>query len=128
MFLIYSDRSYGSWIYLWNQFLSPLKIWVRIPFIERCIHCIHDWSYLTIGCYSLQQYVIVCQWHATACWFFPVTTVFSTTKTDCYDITGLSMHFCKASFVGGSWWHWMLFYLQNKRTCTSLLSPIDGKE
>ena len=30
--------SYGSWIYnyLCNQCLSPLKLWVRIPFMERC--------------------------------------------------------------------------------------------
>ena len=30
--------SYGSWIYncLYNQCLSPLKFWVRTPFIARC--------------------------------------------------------------------------------------------
>ena len=30
--------SHGSWIYnyLCNQCLSPLKLWVRIPFIARC--------------------------------------------------------------------------------------------
>ena len=30
--------SYGSWIYnyLCNQCLSPLKLWVRIPFMARC--------------------------------------------------------------------------------------------
>jgi hypothetical protein len=30
--------SYGSWIYnyLWNQCLSPLKLWVRIPLMARC--------------------------------------------------------------------------------------------
>jgi hypothetical protein len=29
--------SYGSWIYnyLWNQFLSPLKLWVRTLFMAR---------------------------------------------------------------------------------------------
>jgi len=29
--------SYGSWIYnyLCNQYLSPLKLWVRIPFVAR---------------------------------------------------------------------------------------------
>ena len=28
--------SYGSWIYLCNQCLSQLKLWVRIPRIARC--------------------------------------------------------------------------------------------
>jgi hypothetical protein len=30
--------SYGSWInnYLCNQYLLPLKLWVRTPFITRC--------------------------------------------------------------------------------------------
>jgi len=30
--------SYGSWIYnyLCNQYLSPLKLWVWIPFMARC--------------------------------------------------------------------------------------------
>jgi len=30
--------SYGSWIYhyLRNQSLSPLKLWVRTPFMARC--------------------------------------------------------------------------------------------
>ena len=73
-----------GWIYLWNQCLSPLKFRVRTPLIERCIHCIYDWSYLTIGCYSIQQYVIVCQWHATGCWFFP-----GTNKTDRYDLVSV---------------------------------------
>jgi len=79
-------RSYGSWIYLCNQCLSPLKLWVRIPLIERCIHCINNWSYLIIGCYSIQHYVIVCQWHATGCWFSQDTPVSSTNKTDPHDI------------------------------------------
>ena len=54
---------------------------------ERCIHSINDWFYLTIGCYSIQHYVIVCQWHATGCWFSPGTPVSSSTnKTDRHDI------------------------------------------
>jgi hypothetical protein len=30
--------SYGSWSYnyLWNQCISPLKLWVRIPLMARC--------------------------------------------------------------------------------------------
>jgi len=30
--------SYGGWIYnyLCNQCLSPLKLWARTPFMERC--------------------------------------------------------------------------------------------
>ena len=38
--------SYGSWMYnyLCNQCVSPLKLWVRIPFMTRC--------------FSIQHYVI----------------------------------------------------------------------
>jgi len=30
--------SYGSWIYnyIWNQCISPLKLFVRIPFVAMC--------------------------------------------------------------------------------------------
>jgi len=33
--------SYGSWIYhyLCNQCLSPLKLWVRTPFMAMCTQC-----------------------------------------------------------------------------------------
>jgi len=42
-FIILSGPSWswsdGSWIYnyLCNHFLSPLKLWVRIPLMARCI-------------------------------------------------------------------------------------------
>jgi len=37
--------TYGNWIYnyLCNQCLSPLKLWVRIPFMERCTRCNIMW-------------------------------------------------------------------------------------
>jgi len=33
------SRSYGGWIYnyLYNQSLSPLKLWVRIPFRQGVV-------------------------------------------------------------------------------------------
>ena len=64
--------SYGSWIYkyLCNQCLSPLKLWVRIPFMAR-------WTRYTL-CDK------VCQWLAAGRWFTPIS---STNKTDCHDIT-----------------------------------------
>ena len=37
--------------------------------------------------YSIQHYVIKCQWLATGQWFSPGTPVSSTNKTDCHDIT-----------------------------------------
>jgi len=42
--------SYGSYIYnyLCNQFLSTIKLWVRIPLMARCT-----------------RYSIFCQWLAT---------------------------------------------------------------
>ena len=63
----------GSWIYnyLCNQCLSPLMLWVQIPFRARC----------TALCDK------VCQWHATCRWFSPGTPVSSINKTDHSDIT-----------------------------------------
>ena len=67
--------SYGTWIdnYLCNQCLSPLTLWVRIP-LRRGI------LYITL-CDK------VCQWLAAGRWFFPVTLISFTNKTDRHDIT-----------------------------------------
>jgi len=66
--------SYGSWIYnyLCNQCLSPLKFWVRTPFMARC------------GVLNTTLCDKVCQWLATDRWFFPDTPVSSTNKTFVY--------------------------------------------
>ena len=37
--------------------------------------------------YSIQNYVIVCQWLAKGRWFSPDTTISTTNKTDSHDIT-----------------------------------------
>ena len=44
--------SYGSWIYnyLCNQYLSPLKLWVRTPFMVRCTWYNIMWSSLSVTC------------------------------------------------------------------------------
>jgi hypothetical protein len=65
--------SYGSWIYIYlcNQCLSPLMLWVRISIRARC----------TTLCDN------VCQWLATGQWFSPDTPVSSINKTDRHDIT-----------------------------------------
>jgi len=44
--------SFGSWIYsyLCNQFLSPLKLWLRIPCIGRCTRYNIVWSSLSVTC------------------------------------------------------------------------------
>jgi hypothetical protein len=57
--------------YLYNQYLSPLKLWVWIPFLARCTH--------TKVCESL--------WLATGQWFSPGTLVPSTNTTDHHNIT-----------------------------------------
>ena len=43
---------YGSWIYnyLCNQCLSPLKLWVRIPFMSRCTWYNIIWYSLSVTC------------------------------------------------------------------------------
>ena len=63
--------SNGSWIYnyLYNQCLSPVKLWVRIQHRR----CVLD----TILCDK------VCQWLVTGRWF---SLVSSTNKTDFHDI------------------------------------------
>ena len=60
--------SYGCWTYnyLYNQCLSPLKLWVRIT-PRRCV-----------------LDTTLCNKVTTYRWFSPV---FSTNKTDCHDIT-----------------------------------------
>ena len=66
---------YGNWIYnyLCNQCLSPLTLWVQIPFM---------WGELdTTLCDKVSQ------WLAPGRWFSPHTPVSSTNKIDCHDIT-----------------------------------------
>ena len=43
---------YGGWIYNYscNQFLSPLKLWVRTPFVERCTRYNIMWYSLSVTC------------------------------------------------------------------------------
>ena len=73
---------YGSWIYnyLCNQCLSPLKLWVRTPFVARCTNVLY-----TTLCDK------VCQWLATGRWFSPGTPVASTNKTDFHNITKIML-------------------------------------
>ena len=64
-----------SWIYsyLCNQYLSPLKLWVRTPFMARCSQCNIMWEILSVS------------W--TGRWFSLGTSVSSTDKTDRHRIT-----------------------------------------
>ena len=73
IFFIWSEPSYGSWIYnyLCNQFLSPLLLWA--------------WISIRAKCSTLCD--IVCQWLATGQWFSPGSPVSSINKTDRHDIT-----------------------------------------
>ena len=63
--------SYGSWIYnyLCNQCLSPLTLWVRIPFRRGVLN--------TTLCDKVYK------WLATGRWFSPGTPVSSPNKPDC---------------------------------------------
>jgi hypothetical protein len=67
--------SYGSWIYnyLYNQCLSPLKLWVRIP--------------LRLGVLDKTLCDKVCQRLVTGRWCSPGTLVSSTNKSNRHDIT-----------------------------------------
>ena len=70
-----SWSSYGSWInnYLWNRYLSTLKLWVRIPLREGLLD--------TTWCDK------VCEWLAVGRWFSMDTPVSSTNKSDSHGIT-----------------------------------------
>jgi hypothetical protein len=65
--------SYGSWIYnyLCNQCLSPLELWVRIPFMARRTRYNIMWSSLSLTC---DRSLVI-------------FSVDSTYKTDSHDIT-----------------------------------------
>ena len=71
--------SHDCWTYncLCNQYLSPLKLWVRIP-----------------GIYNLDITLCdkICQWLATGQWFSPGTQVSSTNKTDCHNIAKILLN------------------------------------
>ena len=66
------------YIYLCNQYLSPLKLWVLIPFLARCTR--------TTLCDSL--------WLAIGQWFSPgtCTPVSSINTTDRHDITEILLN------------------------------------
>ena len=55
-----------------NQYLSPLPLWVKIPFMR--------------GVLDITFWDKVCQWLAAGWWFSLSTPVSSTNKTDCHDI------------------------------------------
>ena len=67
--------SYGSWIYnnIYNQYLSPLKLWVRISLrrdVPYTTLCDKVWKWLMAG------------W-----WFSPGTTISSINKTERHHIS-----------------------------------------
>jgi hypothetical protein len=69
--------SHGSWIYnyLYNQCLSPLKLWIRTPLMERCTRYNIMWWSLSVTCDSS----VVFSGYSSL--------VSSTNKTDRHDIT-----------------------------------------
>jgi hypothetical protein len=73
--------SYGSWIYyyIYNQCLSPQKLWVRIPLMAMSTR------YVTTLCCK------VCRRLSAGRWFSPNTLVSSTNNTGRHDITEILM-------------------------------------
>jgi hypothetical protein len=76
---------YRNWIYnyLCNQCLSPLMLWVLIPFRR--------------GVFDTTLCDKVCQWLEAGCWFSPGSPVSSTYKTDCHDIAEILLKVLKAA-------------------------------
>jgi hypothetical protein len=65
--------SHISWIYIYlcSECLPPLKLWVRIQLMARCIWYNIIWWSLSVTCDRFDQVLLVS----------------STNKTDCHDIT-----------------------------------------
>jgi hypothetical protein len=83
----------GSWIYsyLFNQYLSPLKLWVRIPFMVRCTQKQH---YVIKFVSDLRQVGgFLRDWETEG------SLVSSTNKTVRHDITEMYEVFLKMVFI-----------------------------
>ena len=92
-----SSSSYGSWIYnyLCNQCLSPLKLWVRTPFMSRCIRYNTIWQSLSVTC---DRSVVSLG-----------TLVFSTNKTDHHDITEILLKVALNTINQTKQWYGLIF-------------------
>ena len=65
IFQLYQVR-HGSWVYSYmcNQYISPLKLWVRTPFIARCTRYNLMWYILSVTCDRLMVFsVYSCSLH-----------------------------------------------------------------
>jgi hypothetical protein len=95
-----SSWLYGSWIYnnLCNQYLSPLKLFARIPLMTRCNRYNIMWSSLLVLSDDRSVAVSGCDLrHVGGClrvwltttgrWLSPDVPVFSSNKTDFNYIT-----------------------------------------
>ena len=85
-FFFLIDRFIKNLIYICNQYPSPLRLWVRIPFRQ--------------GVLDTTLWDKVCKWLAEGQWLSPLS---STNKTDRHDITEIFLFyfiyfFCKFSF------------------------------
>jgi hypothetical protein len=100
--------SYGSCIYnyLCNQYLSLLKLLVRIP-PRR-------------GVLDTTLSDKVCQWFAAGQWYSPGTTVFSTNKTDHHDITEILLKVALNTIIALCLVYCILLCLHNICTCTKI--------
>ena len=97
--------SYGSWIYnyLCNRCLSPLTLWVGIPFRRGVLD--------TTLCDE------VCQWLATGQWFSPSTPVSYTNEIDRHDITEIFSKVSLSSINLNLYLHPYLFLLKISIIC-----------
>jgi len=93
-FFLEINQSYGRWIYnyLCNQYLSPLKMRVRIPLMARCrVHwrgVKYTMSRLDLREYNYRSYNIMWwSFSVTGLWFSPGTPVSSTNKIYHHNIT-----------------------------------------
>ena len=95
--------SYGSWNYNYLYAISAYHHW-------SC-----EFESHSDEVYSIQHYVIVCQWLATGRWFSPGTPVSSTNKTDRCDKTEILLKVALNTIIQPN---------QQTRYCEKKVSPI----
>ena len=101
---------YGSWTYNYpcTRCLSPLKLWVRIPFRRGVLD--------TTLCDK------VCQWLATGWWFSLGSPVSSTNKTDSHDRAEILLKAALKTIrltLTALWYLWSTFHCFVLQKCGS---------
>ena len=96
--MLYSSNSHTQ-----RWFLSPLKLWVRIPVMQAILCTLCD---------------KVCQWHEAGRWFSPAgTPVLSTNKSDRHDIIEILLKVALNTIATNPWKMIVKLFLDCSNQC-----------